>query len=188
MRTIYRIPTCERFTIVGDKRMFQRSKYLVVDGIGVCVDYDKEEDLDPRNIRRHLIGLRTSYILIEAESPDRAIERFFTELHGAHAGENGEKSKALWISPDEPILEYPPCALLHRSRERRYICGPEEGENGNGEFGMCVLEGYDAPGFYCPMIEAKAHRETVPVDVVRGYRVQRGSRLPIPAGVGGGAP
>lgn len=187
MMTMYRIPICERFTIVGENRLLQRSRYLVVDGIGVCVEYDKEEDLDPKNIRQHLIGLRTSHVLLEADSPERAIERFLTESHGAHAGDKGPKSKATWINKEEPILEYPPCSLLHRSRERRLICGPEEGENGNGEYGMCVLEGFDAPGFYCPMSEAKIHRATLPVDVVRGYSVQRGSKLPIPAGVGGGA-
>lgn len=188
MKTIYRIPVLERFTIVGRERMFQRSKYLVVDGIGVCVDYGADEDLDPRNIRRHLIGLRSSHALIEAESPERAIERFFSEFHGAHAGEKGPDSKALRIDREQPILEYPPCSLLHRSRDRRFICGPEVGENGNGEFGMCVLEGYDEPGFYCPMYEAGKYRDSLPVETIRGYRVRRGSKMPIPAGVRGGAP
>ena len=64
------------------------------------------------------------------------------------------------------IEQVPFCSRRHRNKKGDYTCGKalhaipshpdrdDEGINENGEFGMCVIMGYDAPGFPgCPYHE-----------------------------------
>jgi len=183
MLTVYRVPLLERFTILGPPSAFKRRKYVVVDGIGLMVEHDKDADISPGEIRGHLIGERETFALVEASSPAAAIHSFLENWEGAKTGEKGPESMALKINRKQPILEYPSCSLLHRSREKRVICGPEVGHDGNGEFGMCVLEGYDGPNFYCPIAEFatrltdKQLAKTLETETVDGYEVVRAESL-----------
>lgn len=98
---------------------------------------------------RCLVGETTDYCLIEAESPEEMIA-IFHNYEGAVIG--GEGKKALWIDTAKEILQLPDCSQRHKNNTDELICGEldPESESGNGEFGMCVLSGYDPP-FNCPV-------------------------------------
>lgn len=184
MLTVYRIPLLERFVEVGTRPIIGGiRKYVVVDGIGLLVEHAKGTDISQGEIRRHLIGERGTFALVEASSPAEAIHSFLSGWEGAKTGEKGPESMALRIDRKQPILEYPKCSLLHRSREKRYLCGPEVGRDGNGEFGICVLEGFDGPDFYCPIAEFATHlsdkqlAKTLETETVDGYEVVRAESL-----------
>jgi hypothetical protein len=145
---LYRIPLYERFTQIGDSPLGTQ-KCLHIDEVGLFVTYPsgREDLLTPENIRRHLIGRRRTWCYVEADSPEKAIETFYKEWDGAKIG--GDKTpehKALWIANtehDEPIGDYPYCEEMHKNKNGEFICGEDNGEDGNGIGGMCVLEGYD---------------------------------------------
>ena len=200
MKTVYRIPLKERFVVLGQNVIKARRLYVVVDGIGLAVEYDNDAQLTPKGLRGHLIGERDTHALVEASSPEEAITQFLTEWHGAIPGKQltpePQRSPALWINPAQPIHEYPSCSLLHKSRKREeFICGEEEGTNGNGEFGMCILAGFDGPDFYCPIEDFNSReyeaglartRKTV---TVQGYQVVLAeSLMPFATRLRAGAP
>ena len=148
---VFRIPIKERFTSVGETAItFGPSKYTVVDGVGLLVYYDNEENVNPEFIRKHLIGRRDNFAYIVANSPGEAIGMFLYNFEGAQIGGESEDKKAIWINREKSILEMPYCPLMHKND--RFVCGPPTSPDNNsqGEYGMCVLEGYDAPD-NCPI-------------------------------------
>lgn len=151
---VFRIPVKERFTSVGKTATtFGRCKYTAVDGRGLLVYFDNESDVNPEFIRKHLIGRRDNFVNIVAKSPGEAIGVFLYSFEGAQIGGDSEDEKAMWINREKAILELPYCSLMHKNSDEKLTCGvPDIKKDNNGEFGMCVLEGYDAPD-NCPLSE-----------------------------------
>ncbi|MFH0806537.1 MAG: hypothetical protein V1885_02330 [Candidatus Brennerbacteria bacterium] len=146
---LYRIPLLQR-AIQLDNSFRKKEKCMALDGVGFFIRYSSDEELTPGNIRCYLVGIEHTHCIVEADSRIDAILKFLLEWEGAMIGGNSPESKALRVDPREPIMEMPPCALLHRNVADRFICG-EERKDGNGEFGMCMLEQYDPPDFHCPI-------------------------------------
>lgn len=145
---IFRIPFFQRYTALGNLSLFaKKKKYLSVDGIGMMVFYDEENQLVPEVIRRNLLSVLSGNYFVEAESLEEAIN-IFRKLEGSNTG---EKRKALWIDESEEILELPHCDFLNKNSRREFICG-EENDEEQGVFGICVLQGggYDYPE-ECPI-------------------------------------
>ena len=136
--------------------------------------YDEESQKDVHFIRRHLVCREHGKCFIEASSPKEAIEKFHTEYEGAKIGGKRREARALWINQEEYIFELPHCELLHRNKEGEFICGnlSEEGEGDQGEWGMCVLEGYGSPK-NCPISEFYCNwwQKSVPFVIARGFKV-----------------
>lgn len=128
----------------GYMRFGAKERLMELDHVGFFLKYEKEEDITPDFIRRHLTFREATWTLVDAPTITQAINTFYNEWQGAKTGGSNEEAKALWIDRELNIIEMPKCKLLNISKEKRYICGLEA-SNGNGEFGMCVLEGYDAP-------------------------------------------
>lgn len=173
---IYELTVQCRFVTLGEGGIGNKRAWIVVDGIGLLAEYREDEELDPKNVRGFLIGERTEHILMEASSPERAIERFHTEWHGAQVGDRGPESKGLWISKDDPIKEFPACSFIHTNRRNDYVCGPVDPDGLNGEFGGCVLDRFDAPSFYCPVNDFWS-RKNIETQTVQGFKVVRGSLM-----------
>ncbi len=170
-QTHYRIPLFERFI---EMNFFGgRCTCLHIDEVGVFIYHDSTQALTRDNIRHHLTRRRRIHCVVEAESVEMAIQKFYDEWDGANIGGKHEHAKALWIdrvqddgTPSHKLIEeLPPCSLRHRNRANAITCGtpvhdipnhPEKDDehwNSNGEFGMCGLEGYDYPESECPMID-----------------------------------
>lgn len=147
---IYKIPLYERYIEVI-KSLYYKSKCVHIDKVGLFVYYNSDKELDPSFIRRHIALRRKTWCFVEANSPEDAVKTFFNEWEGAKIGGECEECKALWINREEYITEFPPCKLLHKNKKDEFICG-EPSTDGAGEFGMCMLEGYDPPGFNCQLI------------------------------------
>lgn len=155
---LYRIPIYFRRTATtGGLQKFAAKRTLkCVDGVGFYVDHLEEEDLSDEAMRRYLMGRQRHTYLIEAASREELLDRFYTECEGARTGGETPESKAVWIDPDELIVELPACDRLNRSRQGQYACGPitpesdEEGEL--GEFGGCILSDFDGPDD-CPIAD-----------------------------------
>jgi hypothetical protein len=146
----YEIPIEKRH--IGDCHGFSEFIECVeINGRGVYVYGNNKEELTPEYVRKCLVGITKLKRLIEASSPQEAIDFFHSKYRGAIIGGNGRKDKAAWIDETESILELPNCHDRHVNENGDLICGPEVGDNGNGEFGMCVLEGFDPPSHNCPV-------------------------------------
>jgi len=143
---IYEIPALILSTHVGRGPFWQKRKWMEVDGFGLLVNYNDENDLTPEKIRLCLRGQGQTEYLIEAESRADARKKF-NEMEGAKIG---TRSKALRIDPDRGIRKIPDCKRRHINKNGDYVCGKEMG-SGSGEFGMCAIEGYDMPEFDCPL-------------------------------------
>ncbi len=155
---------------------FGKTKLMELDHVGFFLRYEKEEDVTPDYIRRHLHWRERTWALVDAPNITQAINTFYNEWEGAKTGGNHEEAKALWIDREEEIIEIPYCNLLNTSKDKRYICG-EEAFNGNGEFGMCILENYDAPdscaiGDYYNLLYELEQAKCLPVKTiaVRGMK------------------
>lgn len=159
---LYSIPLFER--CIGE-RHDSKVKCLEVDGVGIFVYYENGKELDPKFIRSCLVGRKDTSCIVEADSPEKAIETFLNEWEGARIG---TKYVALWINPKKPIKELPSCELLRKNKRDQYICGEEVGEDGNGEYGGCVLECYDPPD-ECPI---KDFNDSV-------YELEEAGKLPV---------
>ncbi len=182
MKKIYKLPLKERF---AGSDHFSRAKLMHVDEVGLYFYYSShktpEEEITPELIRRHMIGRRDTYAVIEANNPLHALVIFHREFEGARVGGSASKMhKALWIDTEnKQIKEMPFCARLNKeSKYSHYICGEEEKDedggylNGNGEWGMCILEGYDAPSG-CPInqfYKDKYNKQHVEEFTLAGYR------------------
>ena len=145
---LYEIPVLQRFTKIG--KLNSRYACLHIDEVGLFVYHDNGQRIKHNFVRRHIILQRKTQCIIEGDSPEKAIQRFFSDWEGSKIGGESEESKALWINRAEPILELPNCSKLHRNQNEKFICGEEEGKTGQGVFGMCVLENYDYPT-NCPL-------------------------------------
>lgn len=147
--SIWRIPITERFC--GQKGVGRRASLMIVDGVGLIVYHDDDEEPTADYVRRTLIGLHHTFCLIEASTFEEALQEF-GRLDEA---KTGERAMALALDPDSPVeiaMRFPSCGLLHKSKEGRFICGEENTAEGsaNGLYGMCVLEHYDPPE-RCPI-------------------------------------
>jgi hypothetical protein len=119
---------------------------MELDHVGFFYKYNKPEELKPDFIRRHIHFREGIKTYIDAPTVTQAINTFYNEWDGAKVGGKKEEQKALWIDRELTIYEMPHCTLLNKSRlEGRYICGTETNKDGSGEFGMCLIEGFDAP-------------------------------------------
>jgi len=140
--SFYEIPLKSRFVCISTRgaRLFDKKKYLEVDGVGLLVEYDNEDELTAENIRRHFILVTDSSCVVEAENITDAIRKFHENWDGANIGGNEEIAKALWINTTKPIIGIPYCRFLRVSDEDRFICGEQVRGECYGERGMCVLE------------------------------------------------
>lgn len=153
---VFKINLFERRTKIS--QYCNKCEILLVDGVGIFVEYRDTEypnGFDEKTMEilsRSLRGIsKTSCLVTDANTAEEAIEQFYNEWDGAKIGTIGiEDSFALYINKSLVIKEYPFCEKMHKNTRGRFICGVEEGDNGNGEFGMCVLENFDPPGFHCP--------------------------------------
>jgi len=168
-KTIFYIPLMQRYTWLD--RNGVHIDCMHIDAVGLFIEHDGSREITPELVRSHLIGSRESQCLIEADTVEEAIKIFHTNWEAASIGGEKRKAKALWVNEKVPIAGLPACELLHKSHDNKYICG-EETESGNGEFGMCVLENYDAPGGRCSISQFwecyhdKQRAGTLPVETV----------------------
>jgi hypothetical protein len=152
MKNLYRIPLIERF-IDASKPPSSGNKLVCMNirGIGVFIYYREDADLNIVGLSKTLVGIKDTECLIEADTPQEAIEKFYNEWEGAKTGGDSPESKALWISEKRKTLQYPPCELMHRNKRNELTCGkPVDAYDDAGEYGMCTLEGYDSPDD-CPV-------------------------------------
>ena len=147
---LYEIPLWMRF--VGMPWLvLSKVKCLSIDEVGMFVYYEDEKELEIESLRRRLTFRRKTRCLVEAESPEEAVGKFYSEWEGARIGGEDPESKALWINAEEPILEFPDCEHRGKNSHGQFICGELEEDFQVGKFGMCMLEGYDAPFEDCPI-------------------------------------
>lgn len=141
---LWEIPLLQRVISV-DGHFHAKIQVMELDHVGFFFKYNKSEELKPDFIRRHIHWREGTKTYIDAPTVTQAINRFYDGWAGAKVGGKKEEQKALWVDRELTIYEMPHCTLLNKSREGRYICGPETYKNGSGEFGMCLIEGFDAP-------------------------------------------
>lgn len=172
---IYEIPVKKRF--IGDE--FSRYHDCIeVDGFGIFMHADTKDKLTEKFSRHCLRGIIDKTCLIEADTPHEAINKFHNEQHGANIGGPFRKSKAIWIDETRRILEFPPCKHLHKAANGDLVCGPPQ-KDGSGEFGYCVLEGFDAPDFDCPIdsfygdVTSAETLENMTIESISGFDVVR---------------
>lgn len=172
---LYRIPIHKRVASVAKNESFpKKEEILHVDAVGIFLIYNEENQKDVSFIRKYLIGRVSGYCILEANNPKEAIKKFHTEYDAVRIGGKRRKEKAMWINEKEYIFELPHCELLHRNKEGEFICGnlSEESDSDQGEWGMCVLEGYSSPP-NCPISEFYKNwrRKSVPFVTVNQFKV-----------------
>ena len=173
---IYEIPIIKRIVNVTKNatRFPKKIETMHIDAVGIFLCYDEESQKDVNFIRKHLVYRESGRCYIEAINLKEAIKKFHTEYEGVRTGGKRRKARAMWINEEEYIFELPHCELLHRNKEGEFICGnlSEEGEGDQGEWGMCVLEGYNAPG-NCVISEFYHNwrQKSVPFVMVKGFKV-----------------
>lgn len=148
---IYVIPVFIREIKTGSENL--RRSCEMLDNVGFFLYYDEKKPA-PEEIRKFLHFRVGKRCFVGAESPQEAIDILLVEWEGANVGGKSEKSKALWINRDLPILELPFCPRLRKNKSGEYTCGEEEEKRKNeqGEWGMCYLEVYDPPDD-CPVAD-----------------------------------
>ena len=148
---IVKVPVKKRFTSIVDLPPLpgSRTTLCAVDGIGLFVHHTSPECPSDDEIRRHLIGVERIYLLVEADSIAEAILKFPDQYPAAMVG---ERAMALKIEPSEtyPFEIYPPCPLMHLTRLGYIVCGKPEPDGMNGEYGGCIIDGFDPPE-NCPI-------------------------------------
>jgi len=167
-KKLYRVPLKQRSTELGSAILWHKFHDCIVTNTklgktGIFIGYDEKQQISDQNfINKHLFGLGDTHAIVSAYSIEDAIETFYREWYGANIGGESYESRALYINVSEPILEFPPCDLIHQDKNERYECG--EIQNGHGAYGGCVLEDYDSPDFFCPIHEFVCN---LPRDYVR---------------------
>lgn len=133
----YRVPLKERFTRItsGAPVLICAGKYIEVDNIGIFVEFDKEDLVTPEMIRRCGTPIRETYCIIEANTLEEVIEKFYQNYEAANW-----ENPAVWIDEKGIIIKYPYCSFLSRTETGRFICGPKLPNEECGTRGMCVLE------------------------------------------------
>ncbi|HRY60030.1 MAG TPA: hypothetical protein P5096_01475 [Patescibacteria group bacterium] len=148
---LFRIPFEKRFTLIDDRsHSVMIETAMKVDDIGIIVRHHKTHAITDDDVRRHLREHQDKYCIIEAGNVSAAIAEFYTKWYGANIGGEGEKRKALWINREKPIVELPYCERMWENKNGEFTCGEPDEEN-YGEFGMCLLEGYESLGETCPL-------------------------------------
>ena len=174
---LFVIPIRRRFVNVARNAtcFYRKVEIMHVDEVGIYLCFNEEKEREVSFIRRHLVGVEGGRCIIEADSPHRAIKKFYIKYDGARTGGQQRKAKALWINEEEYIYELPHCELLHRNKMDEFICGKlsKEGDGNQGEWGMCVLEGYSSPPEDCPISEFYHNwrQKSVPFVMVDGFKV-----------------
>ncbi len=169
---LYQVPLWKRSARVGTNGFHEI--IIAVDNVGLFVKYDNKEELDPSNIRRALIARKRTHCIVEANRPEDVISTFQSEWDGANTGGELPESKALRIDDSNTIIELPECERLSQSSRQEYICGNET-QDGSGEYGMCILEGYSSP-LSCPIAEHMEHisqlrsKSILPVREIEGFQ------------------
>jgi hypothetical protein len=183
MKNLYLIPLIERF-IDTTKPTGSGNKLVCINinNVGAFIYYQEDADLNIVGISRTLVGRKDTQCLIEAYTPQEAIKKFYNEWQGAKIGGNSPESKALWISKERKILQYPSCELMHRNKRNELTCGePVDAYDDAGEYGMCTLEGYDSPddcpvSDFCRLVCDKGDDIEIKT-VVEGFSVIRPSEV-----------
>lgn len=153
---VYKFPLKERYLCIGDPSGIRhKQRYMCQSGTGFYLYYNNEDQLDGLEIGELRTSVKEQKCYVLANNFESAIEHFFSNWSGAKSTEHCQQP-GLWINKRKLIYEYPRCEKLHVNLRGEFICGQEEGDNGNGEFGMCILEGYD-PFEGCPI--EKFHKE-----------------------------
>lgn len=166
-KILFRMSLQERYLPLGS---YAQVDCKHIDEVGLFIYHNGEQELTPEFVRGHLIGIKESNCMIEASTVEEAINIFHAEWEATKIGGETRKRKALWLNEKVPIQGLPECKLLHQSQEKRYICG-EEMYEGNGIFGMCIIDGSDPPDgcpagrFYEEYYE-RERAETLPVKTV----------------------
>ncbi len=185
--TLYKIPIYVRE--IETDHWGGKETVLHIDSVGVVIRHHSDTQLTTDFIRRHLACRRRSFALVQAETVRKAILRFYSEWEGAKIGGRKEQEKALWIDRGQDmlpsmtpptIIELPECDKMHCNKRGEWVCGrpicdikddpfyKDESMNNNGEWGMCVHEGYDAPeGDSCPMNYFWEYDDKLPIHTIR---------------------
>ncbi len=150
MGRVVRLPLVERFTVIGHELKARTATLMEVNGNGLFVYHKKDHIPTPEEVRRHLVGLKRTQCHIEEPTLGKAINRFFNERQGVTTG---KKAKALQLDggADARFEVYPECKHMYATEKETPVCGKLQTDGINGEFGGCVLEGSDPPGFPCPI-------------------------------------
>lgn len=173
---LYGIPLFRRVVNVTKSAscLPKKTEIMHVDAVGIFLHYDEEGQKEINFIRSHLVCREHGKCFIEAGSVQRAIKRFSIKYEGARAGGRRMEARALWINQEEYIFELPHCDILHKNKEGEFICGKlsKEGDGNQGEWGMCVLEGYSSPE-NCVISEFYSNwrNKSVPFVIVDGFKV-----------------
>ena len=143
---IYEIPIIVRYTYIGSgdyEKFFPfKSKYLVINNLGIIVYYDEEKQLEILRTKEDLKFFEEKGLcFIEAEDHREAIIKFFLENKETAIGGNTLNSRAVYINKKEIILELPFCPLIHKNKYGMFICGlPSLCGGTEGDFGICAIE------------------------------------------------
>lgn len=149
--TLFRIPLLKRSTEIDGcyKGIGCETSVMEVDGVGLFVSHRKGEKPDAKTVRRHLISRETTWVMIEAQTIEQAVEEFSKEWEGARVGGGqGPESFALWIDVRRPIVKFPACTHLHQDKDGRFVCG-DPTEDDVSVCG-CIIDGFDALADGCP--------------------------------------
>lgn len=162
---IFRLSLLERFTDLSQYP--RRFDYISVEGIGLMVGFDTEEQLSPENLRRHMFVVRDTFCFVEADDVENAVKKFHLDWQGAVTG---ARKKALWINRAKPILKIPDCS--RRSFDgKRYLCGDSVDDEIKAE---CMLSGLD-PEEDCPVLKFIG-------DISRKERIIKTLKMVVPHG------
>lgn len=123
-------------------------KYLSVNGLGVCITYDDENQLREEDLSKRICHKTKARCFVEADDPIGSIEKFYKEYEGARIGGKEEKAKAIRIDYESFILELPDCPSLIRliRKDNEYYCGYEDNQKISK---LCVIEEDTAPRMKC---------------------------------------
>jgi hypothetical protein len=142
--SIYRIPVCKREVdsdiLVEDSI---DSCCMNINELGMFVRFSESDGRDISSVDSSKAVVKNEVRIFNASRCESAIG-IFHKSEGAGIGGEAPYSKALWIDEERPIIEFPYCTMMHRNDDGRFTCGKPL-ENGNGEFGGCVVETRKAP-------------------------------------------
>lgn len=120
-------------------------KYSPVEGFGVCIVYDTENQLREEDLSKGICHKTKAKCFVEADDPSGSIEKFYKEYEGARVGGKEEKAKAIYIDYESFILELPDCLSLIK-KDNEYYCGDEVNQKISK---LCVIEENTAPRTKC---------------------------------------
>lgn len=134
----------------------------VINGLGLCIKYNNSKHKNDEEVKKAsieaslttLIGIsHHNNIYIEATSVNDALEIFYTQWHGASFFGFNDTKNALWISPEDAVVELPFCNLMDTNLvTNRFICSESEEDKNSiiDSYSGCIIDGYDPPK-NCPL-------------------------------------